>query len=192
MASRISCIASARVSATATHPGKSGTYAPTDVGPCSRMTTYSMLYGLWLLDPSLLPNTRKCSYRDIDACFPCDSDGTWLRRVSKLPMTTASANKLPTIVLECGDDFANFHPLLIMPEPLSDVQREKRPIHNSADHLIGVVTNGLLALWRLPTPRPQYQTSLSCSAEPQRPAEAPAMFCRAKRIHLKMASDASC
>src|SRR5947207_13619874 len=48
IASRIRSIASSRLSPTATQPGRSGTYAPTDVSPCSRITTYS-IWHLWLV-----------------------------------------------------------------------------------------------------------------------------------------------
>jgi len=109
MASRIKAIASSRVSATDTQPGRSGTYAPNDLGPCSRMTTYSILVILTLLQAGLLPNARQRPGRHIDAKFTSYGDGARLRGVSELTVTATRSHQEPAVGLEYGDNLPHLH-----------------------------------------------------------------------------------
>src|SRR5216684_7749881 len=104
----MSCFASSRVSPTATHPGRSGTYAPTLLPVSSKMTRYSMP-SLFFLQASLLQDTSKCTKRHIQAGFAGNGYGAGLRGMPKLAMTAASAYELPAIVFEHSDDFTDLH-----------------------------------------------------------------------------------
>ena len=61
---------------------------------------------LVLLQPRLFQDTSKCANRYIQAGFTGDGDGTWLRRVPKLTVTTAGAHKLPAVFFKHFDNGA--------------------------------------------------------------------------------------
>src|SRR5438445_13114608 len=104
------CFASARVSATATQPGRSGTYAPTLFPVSSKITRYSIRSLLSLLQPCLFQDTSKRTNRYIQAGFTGDGNGAWLRRVPKLTVTTVDAHKLPAAFFKHPDNVADLHP----------------------------------------------------------------------------------
>jgi hypothetical protein len=108
IASRISCIASSFVSPTATQPGRSGTYAPNEVAPCSRITRYSICL-LALRESGLLPDASKCPDRYVHAKFTRHRNRTRLGRMPELPMAASRANKVPSVVLQLCDDLSHFH-----------------------------------------------------------------------------------
>ena len=64
---------------------------------------------LFLLQARLLQDTSKCPKGYIQASFTGNGNGAGLHGMTKLTMTTSSANELPAVVLEHSDDFANLH-----------------------------------------------------------------------------------
>src|ERR1044072_9094226 len=134
IASRMSCIASSRLSPTATQPGRSGTYAPTEVSPCSMMTTYSIRFHIVFFQRCLLPDASECSDRHIDTELTRDRYRSGLGWMTELPVTAACPDELPTVCLEGADDLPHFHAPVSMPNEWQNVQghgkvdRTLRPI----------------------------------------------------------------
>src|SRR5688572_3721327 len=100
--------AAARVFATATQPGRSGTYAPKPFGPFSIKTAYR-------IDVPQRPNTSVFQYgtqgpvRHVGARVPGDGYRAGLYRVSELAMTPARPHEVPTVLLKQAQQFAHFH-----------------------------------------------------------------------------------
>src|SRR4029079_2535803 len=108
MAFRMRASASSRVSPAATQPGKSGTYAPNDVGPSSTTTRYRIPV-LLLLQPGLLQHAVESPCWDVRPRLACDRNRYGLRGGLKLPMTALGADENPTVSLDECDQVPDLH-----------------------------------------------------------------------------------
>src|ERR1051326_169766 len=109
MALLINFKTSSLVSAAATQPGKSGTYAPKLVSPLSTTTAYLNSLILLLLQTCLLQNTIQGSRRHVNIRLARYGHRATSVGILKLAVTSFGPCQTPSSFFEKLDDLPDFH-----------------------------------------------------------------------------------